>query len=339
VNLLHRILLSIALCASSLAITGASSGQNADPHPNLPLSPDDLMQIMQIEELEITQVRGAGAGVMGTKRIKVRVKSDLPAVSALEPGSDLIKLKWKKALQVQVDGWNNSPRIEIAAYELQKLFLDPEDFVVPPTTTRCFSLDTYVPVQAKPESSFMMARCVYGMLAAWLRDVTLPKKLMDWEMFRDDPHYASQVSSMNLVTYLIQHKDVRSGNVLISSRPGPPRIYLVDNGLAFGVRLYNFMLPNWKKIRLPSLEKAAIERLRKVTRADLDAYGVMVEMHVDEGGILQHAPLGENLDPGEGLRIEPGKLQLGLTRKEIDGIAKRIERLLADVDSGKLGTF
>jgi hypothetical protein len=65
----------------------------------------------------------------------------------------------------------------------------------------------------------------------------------------------------------------------------------------------------------------------------------MVEMHVDEEGILQHAPLGENLDPGEGLRIEPGKLQLGLTRKEIDGIAKRIERLLADVDSGKLGTF
>jgi len=38
---------------------------------------------------------------------------------------------------------NNEPRYEIAAYRLQKLFLDPEEYVVPPTVLRSMPLEEY----------------------------------------------------------------------------------------------------------------------------------------------------------------------------------------------------
>ena len=43
-----------------------------------------------------------------------------------------LRIKWKTAPRAGED-FNNQPRYEIAAYELQKLFLTPEYYVVPPT--------------------------------------------------------------------------------------------------------------------------------------------------------------------------------------------------------------
>src|SRR5690242_192165 len=48
----------------------------------------------------------------------------------------VVRIKWKPAAPGG-DGYNHSPRRELAAYALQKLYLDEGDYVVPPTVARC----------------------------------------------------------------------------------------------------------------------------------------------------------------------------------------------------------
>ena len=45
------------------------------------------------------------------------------------------RVKLRKA-EPGADDFNNVPRYDLAAYELQKLFLDPPEYVVPPTSLR-----------------------------------------------------------------------------------------------------------------------------------------------------------------------------------------------------------
>src|SRR5262245_29102678 len=47
-------------------------------------------------------------------------------------GAPPIRVKLRKA-EPGADNFNNVPRYDQAAYELQKLFLDPPEYVVPPT--------------------------------------------------------------------------------------------------------------------------------------------------------------------------------------------------------------
>jgi hypothetical protein len=143
----------------------------------------------------------------------------------------------------------------------------------------------------------------------------------------------------NLLTYLIEHRDGREGNFLVADDPGDRRIFSVDNGVAFGSLLTNWFVPNWQKIRVPSLPRQSIDRLRKVTPEQLDALGVVTEMKADAAGVLRVVPPGANAAPRKGARVETGWLQLGLTRKEIEHVKQRIDRLLADVDAGRQPLF
>src|SRR4029453_3438102 len=55
------------------------------------------------------------------------------------PGRDVdLRIKWKP-LPSGGAGWDNVARKEVAAFAIQRWFLDPEDWVVPPTTIRCVS--------------------------------------------------------------------------------------------------------------------------------------------------------------------------------------------------------
>jgi hypothetical protein len=70
----------------------------------------------------------------------LRFKGDIGkrVILKYDDGKDL-QIKWRRALN-EGHVFNNAPRFEIAAYELQKLFLDESDFVVPPTVARGFLL-------------------------------------------------------------------------------------------------------------------------------------------------------------------------------------------------------
>ena len=81
------------------------------------------------------------------------------------------------------------------------------------------------------------------------------------------------------------------------------------------------------------------DRLRRLERDDLDFLGVVDELRSDDQGVFVHVTPGEHLDPDRGALERDDTLQFGLTTAEIDRIWSRIQRVIADVDAGKIGVF
>ena len=116
-------------------------------------------------------------------------------------------------------------------------------------------------------------------------------------------------------------------------------MFSIDNGIAFGGVLYNFFTWHFDEIRTGGLPRRSIDRLRNVSRETLAGLGVLGELRADPAGLLHAVTPGENLDPEVGMRVAPGRIQFGLTVEEIDGIATRLQELLARIDAGELGVF
>ena len=249
-------------------------------------------------------------------------------------GVDL-PVKWKVAPSGG-EGWNNVPRKEVAAFVIQRWFLDPPDWIVPPTAIRCIPIEEhrrFRDVAPVVENT----RCVLGMVAAWLEGVRNPDVLLDHDRFWNEPEYARHRADMNLVAYLIDHRDGRLGNFLVPE-DDDGRIYLVDNGIAFGPLIYNFFRPNWNVVRTP-LRRDAIERLRRVTAADVNATLVVAQLEADAHGVLEPARPEAPWDPSEGARLRRGRAQFGLNAAEAAGVAARLQGLLARIDAGEIALF
>jgi hypothetical protein len=148
--------------------------------------------------------------------------------------------------------------------------------------------------------------------------------------------YAAHVADFNLLLYLIEHRDGRSSNILVGD--DGRRVYSVDNGIAFGSLVWNYFVVNWNELRVPALRRASIGRLRRVTRADLDALAVVRELRADRKRVLQPVRASA-VRSGDGARVRQGHVQLGLTADEITGVARRLAALLARVDAGEIRTF
>ena len=290
---------------------------------NIPLPGEELVERLGHGEFEIVSVKGAGGGIMGAKKLKLRF---------VEDGLEL-NVKWKQAPE-KGEGWNNSPRREIAAYEVQKLFLNREDYVVPGSVPRCVPLAVYAAVETDPESNYPGADCVFGLLSIWLENVKKPADLLDLDRFRQDADYARSVGNLNVLTYLINHQDGRKNNFLISTVDSRPQLFSIDNGLAFSPTFRNVFIRHWNKIRVPALPRETIDRLRGVDKEDLAALGVIAQMEADKHGILRNVEPTQNRRPDKGTRQDPGALQLGLTQSEILAIEKRLAKLLERVDKG-----
>ena len=252
------------------------------------------------------------------------------------PDSTVIKVKWANAPRGG-GTFNNEPRYERAAYVLQKIFLGEDEYVVPPTILRVFPLE-YVRAQV-PEVSptFGNAASVLVAIQYWVPQLT-PQDFWDRQRAETDSVYARRIGNMNILTYLIRHADANVGNFLISQVPDDPRVYSVDNGVSFR------SVPSdrgfeWRDLRVKRLPAATVERLRSITRADLDAaLGVLAEFEIRDGALVE-APPGENLAPGRGVRQSAGRIQLGLTAPEIGDLENRLRNLLKNVDSGKITSF
>jgi hypothetical protein len=258
---------------------------------------------------------------------------------AFQPSGRELDVKWKKSPPGDADGWNNSPRKEIAAYQVQKWFLDPSDYVVPTMVVRCLPPQVYTAIAADEPSNLPGARCVAGAFVVWLEAVTVPKVLYEADRFRGDPLYSRHMADFNLLTYLVDHTDGREGNFLTSELESERRVFSIDNGVTFGAMVHNFMVPNWNTIRVPSLRKETIERLRKVGPSDYEALGVVAELRADADGVLRPAEPTPNRAPKKGARVADGWIQLGLEADEIAALRRRVEKLLADVDAGRIATF
>src|SRR5688572_11174948 len=113
-----------------------------------------------------------------------RHTSDVYIVTVEVPDGDekvRFRMKWKPCLEGG-QGWNNAPRKEVAAYELQKLFLAPSEYVVPPTMLRCLPFERAEKQfgMVDPKPTFPGTQCVLGIASYWLENVTNKNVLHAW---------------------------------------------------------------------------------------------------------------------------------------------------------------
>ena len=114
-------------CASShggapLAFSEADVPREPTPSSNWSLPAERAEEILRSAPVEIRAVQGAGAGVTGAQKVDLIfeiAEQEEDEVYLWEIDGD-VDLKAKPFPSPKLDGWNNNPRKEIAAYEVQK---------------------------------------------------------------------------------------------------------------------------------------------------------------------------------------------------------------------------
>ena len=252
-------------------------------------------------------------------------------------GQPPVVVKLRKA-EPGADSFNNVPRYDMAAYELQKLFLDPAEYVVPPTALHFVPLAEFRKYSPGVERTFPGAEQVLAVIQYWLQDIKVVADVFNPATFDSDAIYARHIGQLNILTDIIDHADSNAGNFLVSRTSPGARVFSIDHGVAFASeesdrgRL-------WFKLRVDRLPADAVERLRKITPAMLqDSLGVVAQWQLKDGNYVP-MPSGENLAPNQGVRREGPILQMGLKKSEITKIARALESLLKQVDSGDVKTF
>ncbi|MFW5741412.1 MAG: hypothetical protein ACOC1F_13715 [Myxococcota bacterium] len=239
-------------------------------------------------------------------------------------------VKWKPA-PASGDESNNSPRRELAAYALQKLFLPPDRYVVPPTVMRCLRLDEAG--SKLGATGFRTWDCSLGVLSYWIEDTT---ELLDAHIRDANPALMGHVSDLNILTFLAGHRDSVGLNFLLHR--ASKRVFSVDNGMTFGAWEYNpirLWTSDWSEVRVPGLRRNAVAKLRRLQRDDFDVLAVVAQLE-ERDGVLVPVDPAPPMDPESGVRFTDRVVQFGLTTKEIDEVHQRAGELLNRVDDGSV---
>lgn len=312
------------LLAGLLVAAIAAQAQDA----NIPFPVPELERTLAYDPFTIVTAEISRPKARGDITLKADVSFD---------GRPPIRIKLRKA-EPGADDFNNQPRYDIAAYQLQTMFLDPADYVVPPTSLRFLPIEEFRKYSRDVERTFVGADEVLAVLQYWLQEVKVVEDVYSPALYASDPVYARHVEQMNVLTWLIDHGDSNVGNFLISRAEQGPRVFSVDNGVAFASDSSN-RGRLWDDMRVPKLPASTVERLRRITGADLDARLGVVAQWRQQGDRFVPVPPGPNLRPARGVRRVGDELQLGLTGAEIDKIRKNLERLIEMIDDGSIKTY
>jgi hypothetical protein len=162
----------------------------------------------------------------------------------------------------------------------------------------------------------------------------------DRDRYARDLAYRTAIARLNLLTFVIDHRDAKDANFVLT-RTAPVHALSVDNGLAFsGFRTFRgWVVYDWSHLLVPSLPRDTVERLKRITRGDLDRLAVLVQLERRDGKLVSVEP-GPPIGDGEdGVRRSGGTIQFGLTHEEIDAVERRIRTVLELESSGRLATF
>jgi hypothetical protein len=249
-------------------------------------------------------------------------------------GAPPLRVKLRKA-EPGANSFNNVPRYDLAAYELQKLFLDPEEYVVPPTALRMVPLADFARYSPDVKRTFSAADQVVAVVQYWLSDILSIPDVYDPVRFAADPVYARHIGQLNVLTYLIRHRDSNQGNFLLGKAEVGARVFSIDHGVAFASDESD-RGDVWKDLRVNRLPADTVERLRRITPELLsERLGVLAQWRLDGRSYVPVAN-GDNLSEHGGVRRQKNDLQMGLTKGEIREVYKLMTKLLARVDSGEI---
>ncbi len=338
---------------------GAGCASRKPPVPASPLTPPtelctqpappgtcrtsaEIVAWLRYPDLRILGVADPPRGKQGAKVLTLAVPGP--------QGPVVFRAKWRAETTASPA---NVPRHELAAYAVQRLFLDPDEYVVPPAAAHCFELEEYrTRVSAKERPWSPGYNCVFGYLSYWLEDAVPIKEARDegWfrpeqgpldsQLFASNAVYRQAVSSLNLLLFLIDQGDRHGGQFLVHRDRRRPVVYGVDNSMAFGSgtnpRLDRFT--DWSRIQVP-MAQGKLARLAAWRPADVAALGV-IEQSVYRDGRLWPVPV----ETAAVLTDAPGRrwgdvLQIGLTRAEIDQLWTRSRVLLRNVARGLVPTY
>jgi hypothetical protein len=295
---------------------------------NIPRPADDIERELTQEPFRIETAEISRPKAKGDITLKAEVSFD---------GAAPYRVKLRRA-EPGAEDFNNRPRYDLAAYELQKLFLDPTEYVVPPTALRMMPLVELTPWAPAARPTFKGSDEVLVVLQYWLQDVKVIEDVFDPQRFVNDPVYARHIGQMNVLTLLIEHGDSNAGNFLVSKAESGARVFSIDNGVAFAFNESD-RGDLWRELRVDRLPADTVARLRTITEDELHRrLGVLVQWKLHDGRWIAETP-GPNLGAGRGVRTADGTVQLGLTRPEIDQIWRQLKRLVERVDRDKVRTF
>lgn len=313
------------LVASFIAVLGVRGGLAAQDL-NMPLPVDSVEFLLAYAPFELPDAL-TGTRFQGDRTQRVDLVFD---------SATTVLTKWAPAPRGG-EAFNNMPRYEVAAYEVQKLFLEDSEVVVPPTVPRMLPLGWYRTLDDRVGETLRGTQSVLVVLQSFVTFVT-DENVYDRDRFEADPAYARHWANANLLTYLIRHNDSNTGNLLISSLASNPRVFAVDNGVAFNSTDSN-RGTRWRNLLVDRFPSATVARLRNVTEQQLrEALGVLAEWEIRDGEAVRVTP-GDNIEPRQGVRQRGDRVQIGLTRDEIRDVWYRMEVFLSGVDSGRYRTF
>lgn len=332
------------------ACGAADEPDRPPPVPAAPLTPPTVLCVAgterpcrRAEEVE-SWLASPDLEIIGTAQTPRGIQG--ARVLTLRHHGVVFRAKWRPQSTLSR---RNDPRRELVAYAIQKLFLDPDQYVVPPAAAHCFPLAVYrayVLPGALP--SFRDVPCVLGYLSYWLEDVESLKDAraagwfrshddaLDDDLFAANPRYRESVADMNLLTYLIDHADSHQGQFLIRRDPRVPAVYSVDNSMAFGVKHNRRVKVDWSKIQVPAMPARSLDRLR---RADIDRLASITELQLHGAArLVPVAPRRRGAEPA-GIRWFQGRLVIGMTVDELAMLRARIAALLAAIERGEPKLF
>jgi hypothetical protein len=298
----------------------------------------EVESVLRSPGLEILGSEETPAGRQGARILTLRA-----------PGEVRFRAKWRA---LSSSHGLNDPRKELAAYAVQKLFLAPDDFVVPPVVGHCFPLDNYwARVDKNDAQSFANVRCVYGLLSYWLENARsvrdahsegwLPSnQLFDASLFARNETYARTLADTNLLLHLIRHGDSHRDQFVLTGSAAQPHVYCVDHTIAFSNYRNPTLAPKdeWSQIHVPRLSRRSVSALTALRREELDSLSV-VEQYENRDGVLVATPVAPVAGHREaGMRWAENQLQVGLTNVEIDELWRQIDEVRANVARGSIAT-
>lgn len=285
-----------------------------------PIAPAEAERLLWHAALEVRDGERSEGGQQ--EAFKTRILADGRPVT----------VKWKRAPEDDLQRWNASPRKDLAAYAVQRWFLDPDDYVVPTVALRCLSREDARRLEPDVAPTLEDTLCVLGTLSLWLEDLEPAEPLYEPERFAREPRYAYHMANLNLYTFLVDHRDSRPDNFLQTRDLANRRVFSVDNEMSFGQRRYNLLRRQWHRLYVPAVRGRAVERLRALRREQVEALETLAVVVQDDAGMLHVSPS----DDGSGR--EP-RLRLGLSAEERHDLWERRNELLERVDRGELDLF